>query len=1377
MTYEIDKFYEFPIIGGTAPSDKHFILEVDVPGGKSRVNLSKLAFQQDPNWKLPDFLTCRVKSLNSDNLPVLSHALSTYVYELYKDTFERGDYMEARVVGIPANPAEESFTIRDSFGILYRLFDREGLLTKGQIVKCKFVKLAPHFFEIKRVDEGANMPFYSPEHIFDAVGLPGALRRFVIGLVRTRPEFESAKSEIKAKNPIWILTAARTVQRHLPEWFIEIKNGLKPRNSIYMTLLTAFRDACLYIIEGSGFLNAVAYENQRSLQQQFTEIIDSLEPYFTILDLFRLDGQVNYVERLLDKLQRSGYLYHPARQFAVLMLIFRMDPEKVGAYLNRIFESIFSRDLENWKREPFRSAFVEQFEIYVHQMRSEIDALPLAETREQKQRLETVITAIALQLILADKSAHLSRSKSLFYRYISLLRPESCEKLLSKSFLSLLGVRLGTTLDYKQLKQPMMMMTQATVMADSDFMKRLPGTYRFNGTTADIDISAEGITLSRPGMRDYSDRLIPEMSMPWLRPQVRLQDICNLPRSNRLDEHKRWWRDVETALLAEKTGKIIKEHNLKTPEPGDNVYIIITGVAEYENNNPVFSCEVHDSDFTECAGTLRREDIVGYNLNKNIFPNTFKDRRGRYLGYYAQVLEQNPDGTLRFSLKNEVEAYEEEKLNFQDEYLAVVASPKNSFYGTQLGISRLGFGVSLHLEKDESYPNGTLVYFRMRESSHNIGANPGREFYVSRTSDNPGDNFDKLEAFYGLMQSIGFRDEDEAGDDGEHGLVRDIDELLTPDDIREIIEIIRYRAFAQNDLISAYDYLNFAAVMAAIIGDERLRERLEAHAELLKMHQYYATNSSVDLEALERLRGIAMTDPALKMVYRRLEIVSWLGDASHNAELFGIVSHPDCELEGAVAQMVLAANLMAEADTDKDTVVTQIRKQLKSRLNVNNENKRGKYYGLESKFLEFKTSLVFPAVGRGEKMRTDPVAQQNHILSRIAGMLNADGGRLMLGVNDHGYEVGMHDDFEYYHNKLVFDGKGNQKITTLPDLCKFLVLLINNRFGKTVARKIDVAVDEEAEKGVVVIDIEQSLEPVFLDDRLYVRQSGEVTQEYHGKEIDEFVAEREQLRLERAQQQAINAHTISTLSKEDSAEDTTDQSVPMTAETVAVAPVQEPEPAADEGDSDTASGLSTSRWRPNVLHDYEDGYVEPAGYLYFYDGYMQFSTMDLYAETTPECRLALAIPHEVSESGYLLLGFQGEKAQRVPLAEIYEKGENVEIPLWKDDELMFAAVAGKDDIATCVFADNGGALWVRSVKLPQIDSAHITGSPRCIHDSRMHHTFAWEIAGPDAEVRLSENMADTLGGRRFGYPMRVKEGTPGVEYKMNELIGKCQPAL
>ena len=36
------------------------------------------------------------------------------------------------------------------------------------------------------------------------------------------------------------------------------------------------------------------------------------------------------------------------------MLIFRMQPDKVGYYLSRIFESIFGRDLDNWKRSILR---------------------------------------------------------------------------------------------------------------------------------------------------------------------------------------------------------------------------------------------------------------------------------------------------------------------------------------------------------------------------------------------------------------------------------------------------------------------------------------------------------------------------------------------------------------------------------------------------------------------------------------------------------------------------------------------------------------------------------------------------------------------------------------------------------------------------------------------------------------------------------------------------------------------------------------------------------------------------------------------------------------------------------------------------------------
>ncbi|MDE6120988.1 MAG: ATP-binding protein, partial [Muribaculaceae bacterium] len=412
----------------------------------------------------------------------------------------------------------------------------------------------------------------------------------------------------------------------------------------------------------------------------------------------------------------------------------------------------------------------------------------------------------------------------------------------------------------------------------------------------------------------------------------------------------------------------------------------------------------------------------------------------------------------------------------------------------------------------------------------------------------------------------------------------------------------------------------------------------------IALHQFFATNSSIDKEALEKLRIPAMADQTLAMVFHRLEMVSWLGDTSHNADLFDCAAAPQSDLEGTVARMVLAANLLDGKDGDDKPVVPQIRKLLMSRLNVNSETPRAKYYGSESKFLEFKTSLVFPATGRGEQMKTDPVAQQNHILSRIAGMLNADGGRLYIGVNDQGYEVGMHDDFEYYRRQNVFDGKASHRIGNIADLCKFLELLINNRFEKKAARRITVSADSEAAKGVVEITIEESLEPVFLDGRLYVRQSGEVTQEYHGAEIMEFENERRHLRDEREQLRLLNASRLS-FSADDEQPGALQHHSGQPEKAASPAPgAADPQP---KSMPETAPGtertdsIATSKWRPNVLHDYEPDYRQTNGYIYFKGNTISYSGIDTYFDTDPACRLALAVPHDMSHDGYLLLGFDG----------------------------------------------------------------------------------------------------------------------------------------
>lgn len=77
---------------------------------------------------------------------------------------------------------------------------------------------------------------------------------------------------------------------------------------------------------------------------------------------------------------------------------------------------------------------------------------------------------MALELLLSENGVDLTKTYSLFFRYISLLRPLNTEALLSKSFLSLMGGDSYMRLDYAQLKEPMMMMTNATVLPSPNIL-------------------------------------------------------------------------------------------------------------------------------------------------------------------------------------------------------------------------------------------------------------------------------------------------------------------------------------------------------------------------------------------------------------------------------------------------------------------------------------------------------------------------------------------------------------------------------------------------------------------------------------------------------------------------------------------------------------------------------------------------------------------------------------------------------------------------------------------------------------------------------------------------------------------------------------------
>ena len=141
-----------------------------------------------------------------------------------------------------------------------------------------------------------------------------------------------------------------------------------------------------------------------------------------------------------------------------------------------------------------------------------------------------------------------------------------------------------------------------------------------------------------------------------------------------------------------------------------------------------------------------------------------------------------------------------------------------------------------------------------------------------------------------------------------------------------------------------------------------------------------------------------------------------------------------------------------------------------------------------------------------------------------------------------------------------------------------------------------------------------------------------------------------------------------------------------------------------------------------MLHDYEPGYAQPFGYLYFIgEKHIVFSRKDLYKDPGfNDCRQALVIPHDMSDA-YLVIAYDNERALRIPLAEIYEKGENNAAEYNTEYRPVFVALATKDDALVTVGADSKNNLWKRANKMSLLEQSHLMSMPRRVHDAPIHH--------------------------------------------------------
>lgn len=119
----------------------------------------------------------------------------------------------------------------------------------------------------------------------------------------------------------------------------------------------------------------------------------------------------------------------------------------------------------------------------------------------------------------------------------------------------------------------------------------------------------------------------------------------------------------------------------------------------------------------------------------------------------------------------------------------------------------------------------------------------------------------------------------------------------------------------------------------------------------------------------------------------------------------------------------------------------------------------------ESRTVEFKSSARWN-LHKGER---DP-AVEREIVKAVSGFMNAEGGTLLIGVNDEQEVVGLHNDY-----KLTRKGNRDPR----DNFENWLTDLLDNAIGKAPLSNVSVTFEETGDLDVCRVEVRRSRSPVF----------------------------------------------------------------------------------------------------------------------------------------------------------------------------------------------------------------------------------------------------------------------------------------------------------
>ncbi|MBQ5394987.1 MAG: hypothetical protein IIU62_08135, partial [Alistipes sp.] len=478
---------------------------------------------------------------------------------------------------------------------------------------------------------------------------------------------------------------------------------------VYAGRLKWYYDLTLFLLEQSDLLLCLEPELRDQKRNELGRIYQDAKNYHTALDLYQQDTSKqsklpgeSYVDKILTKIQKTGYLFNCTNTMELVAMLFRINRVLQLDKMPQLIEIMLRGELKLWQQEPLRSSLDGLFEHYILTMSEMVNRMPSFSGRHETP-LKLLIQALAIHLYLTSGTERFSHLfHSMLYRYAASMpavNSEAKRRALLDSAYAVLVAPSKISYQWADIAQ----LDKLVILLSND--KRKVGViekpHLYQTETARLMLSSDEVLLSpRHLVVDDEESVLPKGLVPWQNLRVVLGDKMAEKITSRTTDVTKlhlWWNELERHLL---TRTVAAESPATTkqrlrPQLNDKVQIVVDGIDNLTLKR--YKCHIVGNLY-EGHGTIDLADVAPFSV-PDFLPAMAMEffRNSEKIPYVieATIKSELSDGSYQFRIpatliEDKLRRLEECQYGYESLCVVTVSNAK-----MVVGISEDGYSVVL----------------------------------------------------------------------------------------------------------------------------------------------------------------------------------------------------------------------------------------------------------------------------------------------------------------------------------------------------------------------------------------------------------------------------------------------------------------------------------------------------------------------------------------------------------------------------------------------------------------------------------------------------------------------------------------------------------